>query len=464
VLPSHTILAPASATGRSPRAIVRLSGAETFPTLLTLLESVEPIGVPAPGTSLTRGVYRAKFRLAAGPLPVLLLVFPGPRSYTGQDVAELLLPGNPHVVHLVCERLQQQPGVRPAAPGEFSARAYLSGRLTLEQAEGVAATIAAHSDEQLAAASELLSGLAGTRSRDWCDRIASMLALVEAGIDFTDQEDVVAIAPADLAGRLDVLDRELSLQLGGLGERVEGVPTAALVGVPNSGKSTLFNAMLGRERAVVSDQVGTTRDVLVEEIDLSRDVPGAGVIAIEDLPGLDPDASGIIDQEAQLAAIEAAGRADVLLWCDPSGVFDPTPPVAAHARQIVRVRTKADRAWADRPLSSSALKTNDDIIAVCALDGYNLSSLRRILAERCTSSRSAGIAALLPRHRHAMAACRVSLRAARERVDAAERSLAEPELVAAALRDALDAMGELSGRISPDEVLGRVFASFCIGK
>jgi tRNA modification GTPase len=459
VLPSHTILAPASATGRSPRAIVRLSGAETFPTLLSLLDSVEPIGASEPGIGLTRGAYRATFRLAAGPLPVLVLVFPGPRSYTGQDVAELLLPGNPHVVQLVCERLQQKPGVRPAAPGEFSARAYLSGRLTLEQAEGVAATIAAHSDEQLAAASELLSGLAGTRSRDWCDRIASMLALVEAGIDFTDQEDVVAIAPADLARRLDMLDRELSLQLGGLGERVEGVPTAALVGAPNSGKSTLFNALLGRERAVVSDQVGTTRDVLAEEIDLSRDVPGAGVISLQDLPGLDPDASGIIDQEAQLAAIEAAGRADVLVWCDPSGAFDPTPPVAAHARQIVRVRTKADRAWV-----ANASKSNDDMIGVCALDGYNLAQLRRTLAERCTSSRSAGIAALLPRHRHAMAACRVSLRAARERVEAAARSLAEPELVAAALRDALDAMGELSGRISPDEVLGRVFASFCIGK
>jgi tRNA modification GTPase len=459
VLPSHTILAPTSATGRSPRAIVRLSGAETFPTLLSLLDSVEPIGVPETGIGLTRGAYRAKFRLAAGPLPVLVLAFPGPRSYTGQDVAELLLPGNPHVVQLVCERLQQQPGVRPAAPGEFSARAYLSGRLTLEQAEGVAATIAAHSDEQLAAASELLSGLAGTRSRDWCDRIASMLALVEAGIDFTDQEDVVAIAPADLARRLDMLDRELSLQLGGLGERVEGVPTAALVGAPNSGKSTLFNALLGRERAVVSDQVGTTRDVLAEEIDLSRDVPGAGVISLQDLPGLDPDASGIIDQEAQLAAIEAAGRADVLVWCDPSGAFDPTPPVATHARQIVRVRTKADRAWV-----ANASKSNDDMIGVCALDGYNLAQLRRTLAERCTSSRSAGIAALLPRHRHAMAACRVSLRAARERVEAAARSLAEPELVAAALRDALDAMGELSGRISPDEVLGRVFASFCIGK
>jgi tRNA U34 5-carboxymethylaminomethyl modifying GTPase MnmE/TrmE len=135
VLPSHTILAPASATGRSPRAIVRLSGPETFPTLLAMLDSVEPIGALNPGIGLTRGAYRARFRLAVGPLPVLVLAFPSPRSYTGQDVAELLLPGNPHVVGLVCERLQRQPGVRPAAPGEFSARAYLSGRLTLEQAE-----------------------------------------------------------------------------------------------------------------------------------------------------------------------------------------------------------------------------------------------------------------------------------------------------------------------------------------
>ena len=325
----------------------------------------------------------------------------------------------------------------------------------------MAATIAATTGEQLEAARSLLEGRTGGEYRRWADELTTLLALVESGIDFTDQEDVVPIAPGDLLGRIERLRGQIAAHVGGVGGRESGDALArvALVGRPNAGKSTLFNALLGRRRAVTSPAAGTTRDVLAEELELGREVPGAGAVLLEDLAGLEEVGRGKSEggsgEAAQDAARRAALGADVLVWCDPSGRFDGEPLGIENARAgVIRVRT-----FADQP---HGVATREDL-AVCALDGWHLGTLRRAIADAATGSRAAGVAALLPRHRRAMGEAAGWLGQAGASVGAGAR-LANPELTATALRSALDALGELVGEISPDDVLGRVFATFCVGK
>jgi tRNA modification GTPase len=427
-----TIAAQASAPGRSPRALVRISGPGVSGLLACLCESV-----PRPRLSVAR--LRLTDRLS---LPVLLLTSHAPRSYTAEDTAEILFPGSPALVERVLARLTSFPGVRLATPGEFTARAYLNGKLTLDQAEGVAATIAADSDAQLAAATGLLSGAAGNQFRVWAEEVATLLALVEAGIDFSDQEDVVPIAPKELASRLETVATAIEARIGAKAgsESRQALPRVVLAGEPNAGKSTLFNALLSRKRAVVSPVAGTTRDVLEEEIDLARDLPGASRVILADTAGLEASACGV-GAMARHQTIEAIAAADVVLHCDPLGLF----PALATSATVVRVRTKADQPGPE-----------GGDVAVCALDGWNLPVLRRAIADAaCAGSAEAG-AAVIPRHARALAEAALRIRDG--------IAAGAPELVASSLRLALDALGEVTGKISPDDVIGRIFSTFCVGK
>lgn len=410
------------------------------------------------GTALKgRGAFRVRVRIGAFDMPGLVATYLGPGSYTGEDAAELLMAGNPHLAERVLGAVLETPGVRLAGPGEFTARAYLNDKLSLEEAEGVAALIAARTEGERAAAEGLMSGRAGEAYRAWAEELTTLLALVEAGIDFTDQEDVVPIAPERLLERVEGLVAAIRERLGAAGgeERADALPGVVLVGAPNAGKSTLFNALLGRARAVVSDEAGTTRDVLAEALDLSGDLPGAGRVVLMDAAGLDGAAAGV-DAAAQARAREAALAADVLVHCDPTGRFGAVVGVDGAGRRVIRVRTKADL-----PAGSGA----GGDVAVCALDGWNVGVLRRAIADAAAGSgaRGAAAAALLPRHRRALAAAEAGLRSAAEAVRAGGAE-AEAEIVAGALREALDALGELTGKVAPDDVIGRIFATFCVGK
>ncbi|MEM1184361.1 MAG: GTPase [Planctomycetota bacterium] len=458
-----TIAALATPPGRSPCALIRVSGPAVPAVLAAILDTPPTV----------RGVHNATLHLPRAkaertlerdpaseatpiaavpclPLPVSLLYFTAPHSYTTDTTVELQIPGNPHLIERVLDLVLSFDGVRLANPGEFTYRAHLAGQLTLDQAEGVAALIAADRDDELDAANELLRGTTGARYRAWSDELSTVLALVEAGIDFTDQEDVVPIAPSELSAKVATLRDAIAAHAGDPSEQRSGDPEVALVGPPSAGKSTLFNALLGQERSITDESPGTTRDVLAEPLDLSSELPGAGRVTLLDLPGLDlpghdPSGSDTLEIAAQSSARDAAKAADLLIHCDPSGRFDPDPGLAD--RPTLRVRTKAD-------LPGMA----DGDVAVCALDGFHLDTLRRAIAD-CAFARSG-----VPRHALALAEAAGSLGEALATIDPGARSLAEPELVAGAMRTALDQLGQITGDVTPDDVIGRVFAAFCVGK
>ena len=459
MLTTDTIVACASGAGRSPRAVIRVAGPGAHALAGRLC-------TPAP----TRPGEVLRTQLEMGPgrgLPCLILRYDGPRSFTGQDQFELVLPGSPLLVDRVIRRLiaaGQTNDFREAGPGEFSARAFLNGKLTLQQADGIAALIAAQTDQQLGAAKSLLAGRAGERYQAWADELATLLALVEAGIDFTDQEDVVPITPGELAVRLYALTRGIRVELGSAGgsERRGLAARVVLVGAPNAGKSTLFNALLGKRRAVESAEAGTTRDAIEEELDLSRDVPvSAGLtVTLVDIAGLDDDGvAGTIGGEAQAVAREAIADADVIVWCDPTGRFIHNLPTR-HGKPVVRVRTKAD-------LPGAAISASRKVaIPVCSLDGWQMGALKRAIAGAAFGTALGGAAWLVPRHRRTLWSALERLEAALKvlRNQRATGSIGRVELVAVELRNGLDVMGELVGRVAPDDVIGRVFATFCVGK
>jgi tRNA modification GTPase len=439
------ILAVGSAPGRSRRGIVRASGAGVFELFDMLIDG---------SIVRARGISAVRLGAEGLGLPALLLGCPGPGSYTGEDVVELQLPGQPLLLERVIDAAisagtQLGISTRRAEAGEYTSRAWHSGRLSLTEAEGVAALIAARSDAELRAAGLLKAGRLGTIATESSDRIAGMLALVEAGIDFTDEEDVVAIEPEELARRLstecETLQRVLDHAVGM--DVLQAIPVVVLCGPTNAGKSTLFNALLSRQRVVVADVAGTTRDAIAEPLRI--DDRGAEVLLV-DVAGLQDETGTHIEQRMQSMARSFMEQADVLLHCLPSNI-EGTWFEGPH---VVRVRTKCD-------LASTHV---DGALQVSAESGQGMEALRTCIAQR-TSEQAAHLAvdavALQPRHD---AAIREALVCLHDAADVVASQPASSELIATHLRTSLDAMSILSGMIVPDDVLGRVFASFCIGK
>lgn len=473
-----TIVACATPPGRSARALVRVSGSASR----QVAERCLGIRADSWRASAVECVLRLppldrRAEPECGdrtlPVPARAILSIAPRSYTGEDALEVLVPGNPvlveRVIDALCDASTEGCPVRRAGPGEFSARAYLNGRITIEEAEGVDATIAAASEADLEAARRAMRGHDAGEWRAWTDEAATLLALVEAGIDFADQEDVVAISTPELRRRVGALADAIAESLGG--ERAAAatrhMPRVVLAGRPNAGKSTLLNALLQRKRAVVSDQPGTTRDLLIERVDLSRLAPGAPEIELVDMAGLEVAVEhGQIEGEMRARALRAIREADVVLWCDPEGRFDASDSVAPGSHGVVvRARTKADRARSADTGDDVSPEMGPDSTPVCALDGWNLSALASRVARAVAESRGAAASGagggLLARHRRALADCEGALRDA---IALTTRGARDDAAIAATLRGAVDALGSITGRLSPDDVLGLIFARFCVGK
>ncbi len=458
---SDTIVAVSSPPGASWRGLVRVSGPGTVAVARGLLGAE---------VSLRSHVLtRQRLRLSGTTLPVLAAYFASPRTYTGEDTLELQCPGHPALLDRVLHAAMAH-GARLAEPGEFTFRAFTAGRLDLTQAEGVAATIGATSDAQLAAANQLRRGELGRFAAELVDTLATSLALVEAGIDFVDQEDVTPISPAALHANLVALIDRLSdlLRHSRSWGALEALPRVVLVGVPSAGKSTLFNALLGRRRAVTSPMPGTTRDVLAEPMKL-RTPSGIEVeVMLVDVAGLDAPTSAL-DADIQQAARDVIDRADLIVALD-----DPTQGARGIARlkgvaaPVLRVRGKADVSNAAPPVAADVATQPYDV-AVSGSTGTGLDALRRAIADRLGDrgvSATAEMLALQPRHESALRQALAELETARDLVapHIADRALPHVELIAGSLRTALDQLAGLGGQVSPDDVIGRIFATFCVGK
>ena len=420
-----TIVAVSSPVGRSSKSLVRASGFHAV------------AGATQLGLSPIPHKMRAD-RLMVGnnALPVMVCMFPAGSSYTGQDTIEIQLPNNQQLVDGVIQQLVEATNGRRAEAGEFTARAFFNGRISLTAAEGVCATISANNDAELLGASLLRNGALANVVETVATDIAKTLAKVEVGIDFVDEEDVVSIDPDDLLECVEGSINTLRATLDGriAMETLRHLPKVVLAGAPNAGKSTVFNALLGQRRVVVSDSAGTTRDAISEPVLFD----GKEAMLI-DVAGIEA-ARDALSVSAQGAAMRMIETCDVVLWCvEPSGTH---PPMSG----AVCVHTKGDLQGAHPD-------------AICAMTNDGIANLRTQVSKQITTMPTPreGALALLPRHEQLL----------RDSISCLEESLENldtPELVATSLRLALDATGAISGSITPDEVLGQIFASFCIGK
>jgi tRNA modification GTPase len=391
-------------------------------------------------------VRSGRIRIEAGWLPCVVACMPGPGSYTGQDTVEWVVPANPEVVRLVMRAVRDAvPGARDAGPGEFTMRAFMAGRLSLEQVEGVAATIAACTDAELQAAAMLREGRLGALVGQVMEELIGVLAMLEAGIDFTDQEDVIAVRAGELR----------SLVQGNVPlERLASTPWVVLAGKANAGKSALFNALLGRARAVVSPVLGTTRDVLVEPWTVP--VPGGACeVLLVDAPGA-MEGGEELDRLAQSLRARAMARATITLLCRR---IDDTASEPAASPSDIAVCTQADRGGTPRP---GELRTS-------ALQRTGLEQLRAAvgdMAARLGASAAGEAPALAERHHALVAQAMDHLQAAMDAAAPGPDDGAVPaqELVAAAMHGAIEALGGVCGQVAPDDILDRIFSRFCIGK
>ena len=455
MLSRDTIAAIATPPGAGAIGIVRLSGARAGAIGEALFGTLPP-----PRTAALRTLCDAGGRMLDR---VLVLHFPAPGSYTGEPVLELHGHGGTVLLDLVMERLIGL-GARPARPGEFSERAFLNGKMDLAQAEAVADLIAGASRSAVRGAARSLQGAFSARVEALAETLLTVRAAVEADLDFPDEDTTPRGAPG-VAARLAAAgaDLERLLATAARGQLLRDGMEVVLAGAPNAGKSSLLNALAGRERAIVNPAPGTTRDLLDVRVAL------AGVpLTLVDTAGL-REAPGAIEGEGLRRARAAMERADGILLVHDDA--DPAAPPPATLRAalppqapLLLVYNKIDQSGRE-PGAADAAGAAGEAVAVSALRGTGLAALRtalrRTLGLEDGGEGEGGAFTARRRHLEALQRCRRHLAAAATTLAREEAAL---ELAAEDLRLAHHALGEITGACSSEDLLGRVFATFCIGK
>jgi len=432
---SDTIFALATGAGTAAIAVMRISGSASGAVLARLCRTL-----PSPRVATLRTIRDA----ADEPLDRGLVIwFPGPHSYTGEDSAELHLHGGRAVIDGVANALVTG-GARPAEPGEFTERAFLNGRLDLLEAEGVADLIAAETSAQRRQALRQMGGALGTIYRGWSDRLLRLLAQQEALIDFPDDDlpdSVILAIEAEIATLIDEL--RLHLSDSARGERLREGLVFAIVGPPNVGKSSLINALSGRDVAIISSAPGTTRDVLE-----ARLILGGVPVTLLDTAGL-RDTEDPIEAEGVRRALTRAGQADLVIAMNEAsnpGLWYQSD--CSGTVPVLHVMNKIDIAAAEG--------RGDHAISVRT--GQGLVGLRDALEEVAKRLTNNAGPPVLTRARH-----RAAVVMAVERLETGLRAT-WPELRGEDLRMALRNLSRLTGKVGVDDILDSVFRQFCIGK
>ena len=386
----------------------------------------------------------------------LALYFSGPNSFTGEDVLELHGHGGPILVAMLVAAAIEL-GARQAEPGEFSKRAFLNGRIDLAQAEAIADLIAAGSEQAARAALRSLDGEFSAAVHALVDALTTTRLYVEAAIDFPEEEidflddSELESRLADCAARFETLSRDARR-----GRLLRDGYQVVLVGRPNAGKSSLMNRLSGEDTAIVTEIAGTTRDILRETLNID-----GLVVELVDTAGLrdDPDR---VEEEGIRRAREALARADACLWVqdassDEGQAEEPIPPGA----RLTIVRNKIDLTGEAAGLVPDRSPGQPPTLAVSAVNGDGIDALRLHLKEQAGVG-DLGEGVYTARRRHLDA-----IERARGRFEAGRKALATAragELLAEELREAQDALAEITGEFTPDDLLGRIFSEFCIGK
>lgn len=447
-----TICALATAPGSAGVAIIRLSGPRAI-AIGAAMSGLESKRLRHCRLRFTRFLAAGGETLDSG----YIVAMHRPRSFTGDDVVELHAHGSVAVVQALLSRACAL-GARPAERGEFSRRAFLAGKLDLSQAEALLDLVSAGTEAARTIALQHLDGRVGEVIAQLRAPIILAMAEVEARLDFSTAEDVGPV-PADLTEKLEKTAqklRSLASTVAAGRARMRGV-RAAFYGAPNAGKSTLFNAVVGLDRALVHDQPGTTRDA----IESHGELDGIAITWV--------DTAGIrvSDNPVEAAGIAVAERsvqtADIVVWLTDGTAADPQlpPPPGPPHRKLLRLLSKADRpahaSFAEHPEAGEWPR-------ICATSAEDVTRLKRAITALAQELAAPPVASdvVLTRERHAVAMLRAS-----EAMQRACQMLATEghlELAAGDLHDAADALAEVTGTIAPDHVLDAVFGQFCIGK
>jgi len=424
-----TIFAVSSGAPPAAIAIVRISGNAAFAAVTTLVGRL-----PAARRASLCALLDADGLLIDRSL---VLVFPGPDSATGEDVVELHVHGGRAVVRAVEAALGSIPGLRRAEPGEFTRRALLNGRIDLTEAEGLGDLLAAETEAQRRAALLVAEGAVRRRAEDWTDRLLALAARVEAQLDFADEDDVTLDTLAPISAALVALAAEMDAALAPPRvERLRDGVRVVIAGPPNSGKSTLLNALAERDAAIVSPISGTTRDRI--EVPVVRD--GIAYV-LTDTAGLAGETLDPIERIGIGRAEEAMRTADIVLW-----LGDDVPP----SPDMIRVHARSDIAGRETPPDGAD-------VTISVASGMGIAALWDLLGDRAARllPREDAVA-MNQRQRSLIGACSAAAQSA-----AAQEDLL---LVAEDLRLAMAALDALVGRSDVEAMLDALFRRFCVGK
>ncbi len=447
---TDTVAALATPVGTAAIAVLRVSGPE-------VIRLTKEIFGELPQARVAR---HTDYRDKAGMLldDVLFTFFAGPASYTGEDSLEVSCHGNPYIAQRLLEDLFAR-GCRPAGPGEFTQRAFLNGMMDLSQAESVMDLIQARNERALAVANRQLRGSLGRQMTAMIDLLILGLARVEAYIDFPDED----LPPEDRA----LVVRQIGEVLRGTeqllatshyGEVLRGGIKTVILGEPNAGKSSLLNRLVGRDRAIVSAEPGTTRDFIEELVNI-----GPHTLRLIDTAGLNP-MPGSIEQLGIAKTFEVAAEADIFLV-----VLDSTRPTPLFDRGLLE-KLKPENTLVllnkqDLPMEIAPpnLGARLGVLAISAQTGVGLDELRAALirlADGFAPDMGEDLIAINARHAHALNSAKMDLACAVEKLSVG----APAELLASDLRSALSSLGEISGKVDNERMLDTLFANFCIGK